>query len=116
VQVVKLGEKDMKTKCYSVRLDSMVRISDRCYKATAFDGSSDLIPASQVFGVDYEVVKSDAYWISAWILEKKNLQYSCKKVAWFDENGNKMPKFEVSHHTPEKVAAVESNEIDELKA
>ena len=106
----------MKTKCYSVRLESMRMISEKAYKATAFDGSSDIIPASQVFGKDYEVQKSEAWWISAWILEKKNLQYSCKKVAWFDENGNKMPKFTREEHTPEKVSAVESNEVEELKA
>ena len=27
----------MKTKCYSVRLDSLIQISDKCYLATAFD-------------------------------------------------------------------------------
>lgn len=52
-------------KCYSVRLESLTRISDKCYKAKAFDGSEALIPESQVFGQDFEVVKSDAYWISA---------------------------------------------------
>ena len=77
----------MKTLCYSVRLESLTRISDKAYKAVAFDGSSDVIPASQVFGQDWEVQKCDAYWISAWILSKKNLQYSSKKQAWFDENG-----------------------------
>lgn len=73
----------MKTKCYSVRLESLVSISDRAYKATAFDGSEDIIPKSQVFGQDWEVTKSEAYWISAWILEKKSIQYSSKKVKWF---------------------------------
>ena len=52
----------MRTLCFSVRLESLVRISDKAFKATAFDGSSDIIPASQVFGRDYEVQKSDA-WI-----------------------------------------------------
>ena len=105
----------MKTLCYSVRLESLVRISDRAFKATAFDGSSDIIPASQVFGIDYDVVKSDAYWISAWILEKKSLQYSKKKQAWFDENGNQLPTYTVEKHTPEKKTSVKSNIINELK-
>lgn len=61
----------MKTLCYSVRLESLVKISDKAYKATSFDGTTDIIPASQVFGQDYDVIKSDAYWISAWILDKK---------------------------------------------
>jgi hypothetical protein len=105
----------MKTLCYSVRLESLVRISDKAFKATAFDGSSDIIPASQVFGMDYEVQKSDAYWISAWILEKKSIQYSGKKQAWFDENGHRLPTYTIERHTPDKVAPKESNEIQDLK-
>lgn len=104
----------MKTKCYSVRLQSLRMISDKCYKAVAFDGSEALIPASQVFGPDYSVQKSDAYWISAWILGKKDLQYSSKKEGWFDENGNQLPTYHVEHHVPEKQTPVENN-IEDLK-
>ena len=105
----------MRTLCYSVRLESLVRISDKAFKATAFDGFSDIIPASQMFGMDYEVQKSDAYWISAWILEKKSIQYSSKKQAWFDENGHQLPTYTIERHTPEKLEPVESNIIEELK-
>ena len=104
----------MKTKCYSVRLDSLVSISDRAYKARAFDGSEDIIPKSQVFGRDYDVQKSEAYWISAWILEKKELQYSDKKVAWFDENGTMQPTYHVEHHKPERIEATEVKPLKEL--
>lgn len=105
----------MKTLCYSVRLESLTRISDKAYKAVAFDGSSDVIPASQVFGQDWDVQKCDAYWISAWILSKKNLQYSSKKQAWFDENGNRLPTYTIERHVPDKIEAKESNEIEDLK-
>lgn len=105
----------MRTLCYSVRLESFSRISEKCYKAVAFDGSEALIPASQYFGRDYEVQKSDAYWISAWILDKKDLQYSSKKQAWFDGFENKLPTYRVEKHEPTKVSAVESNEIKELE-
>ena len=105
----------MKTLCYSVRLESLTRISDKAYRATAFDGSSDIIPASQVFGQDWDVQKSDAYWISAWILEKKSIQYSAKKQAWFDESGKMLPTYTIERHTPDKVEAKQSNEIDDLK-
>ena len=104
-----------KTLCYSVRLESLVRISPKAFKATAFDGSSDIIPASQVFGPDFEVQKSDAYWIAAWLLEKKDLQYSSKKQAWFDEAGQRLPDYQVEHHKPVKVDAVNNNEIKELR-
>ena len=105
----------MKPLCYSVRLDSLTRISDKAYKAVAFDGSSDVIPASQVFGQDWDVQKSDAYWISAWILSKKSIQYSAKKQAWFDDNGKMLPTYTIERHAPDKVEAKESNEIDDLK-
>lgn len=105
----------MRTLCYSVRLESLVRISDKAFNATAFDGSQDIIPASQVFGRDYEVTKSEAHWISSWILEKKSIQYSGKKQAWFDENGHMMPTYTIERHTPEKREAKESNVINELK-
>jgi hypothetical protein len=75
-----------KIKCYSVRLERLSDISEKSYKASSFDGSTAFIPKSMVFGEDYEVQKSDAYWIAAFILEKPdcNLQYSSKKVKWFD--------------------------------
>ncbi len=92
----------MKTKCHSVRLESLVSISDKAYKARAFDGSEAIIPKSQVFGHDYDVQKSEAYWISAWILEKKDIQYSTKKEAWFDENGNMQPSYHIENHKAER--------------
>lgn len=75
-----------RTKCYSVRLKSLVSISDKAYKATAFDGSTAIIPKSQVLDNDNEILKTDSYWISAFILEKEDckLQYSYKKVKWFN--------------------------------
>ena len=76
----------MKVKCYSVRLQQLSELSDKAYKAIAFDGSSAIIPKSQVFGFDYEVEKSEAYWISAWILQQKEIQYSKKKVKWFSKD------------------------------
>lgn len=107
----------MRIRCYSVRLESLVRISDKAFQATAFDGSSDIIPASQVFGQDYEVQKSDAYWISAWILEKKSIQYSAKKSAWFDKDtGRKLQNIVVEKHYPDHVQPVDDNTIDDLRA
>lgn len=97
----------MKTKVISVRLQSLIEISDRAYKATAFDGSTAIIPISQVFGQDDDVRKSDAYWISAWILEKKELQYSDKKVAWFNTETNCFePNYIIEKHIPERKEAV----------
>lgn len=105
----------MRTLCYSVRLERLTSISPKAYRATAFDGSSDIIPASQVFGRDYDVQKSDAWWISAWILSQKSIQYSSKKQAWFDENGHQLPTYTIERHTPEKKESKENNIINDLK-
>lgn len=102
-----------KTLCCSVRLMMLREISEKAYKATSFDGSEDILPKSCVFGRDYDVQKSDAYWIAAWILPKKSIQYSNKKTAWFDENGKQLKSYSVKHHCPDKVEAVESNDIKE---
>ncbi len=105
----------MRTLCYSVRVKEMTRISDKAYLVKTYDGSEDIIPASQVFGIDYEVQKSEAYWIAAWILPKKNIQWSAAKEAWFDENGNRVPTYTIEKHKPSRVSAVRSNEISALK-
>ncbi len=106
-----------KTKCYSVRLEKLVSISDRCYKAIAFDGSTAFIPKSQVFGEDFEVQKSNAFWIAAWVLDKDDvsLQFSTKKQAWFcKETGEMLPTYTVEKHVPNKINPVENNIIPEL--
>ncbi len=106
----------MKTKCYSVRLESLVSISDKAYKATAFDGSTAIIPKSQVFRNDYEVQKSEAYWISSWILGQKDIQYSTKKEAWFDsDTGDMLPTYKVEHHIPKEKEKENIHIIKELE-
>ena len=106
----------MRTLCYSVRLSSLTRISDKCMCASAFDGSEALIPTSQIFGQDYSVSKSEAYWISAWILGKKELQYSHKKEAWFDSVTRKeLPTYIITKTTPEKLEVIETKPIEEWK-
>lgn len=106
----------MKSLCYSVRLSSLTAISDKCYLATAFDGSEALIPKSQVFGQDYSVSKSEAYWISEWILKQKDLQYSDKKQATFDSVTRKeVSVWIVEKHEPTKIDPLENNTIKELK-
>lgn len=106
----------MKIKCYSVRLKSLTRISDKCFRATSFDGSEGFIPSSQYFGIDYDVSRSDAFWISEWILEKKNIQYSTKKEAYFDSHTReRVNHIEIIRHTPAKVAPVDDNAIASLE-
>ena len=105
----------MKTRCFSVRLQDLQDISEKAYKAVAFDGSEAILPKSQVFGRDWDVAKSDAYWISAWILSKKSLQYSSKKEAFFDsESGEMLPSVTIDKHIPIHRNVVD-NMINDLK-
>ncbi len=104
----------MKTKCYSVKLKNLDSISEKAYLAIAFDGSQEVIPKSQVFGVDHEVVKSDAYWISCWILKQKNLQYTTNKAGWYNPSTGKIePHFEVEHIKPNKIEFFENQPHDD---
>lgn len=105
----------MKTLCYSVRLESLVKISDKAFLASAFDGSKSVIPASCIFGKDNEVEKCLAVWVSAWILEKKELQYSSKKQAWFDVRRRMLPSYHIERHVPQRVEPVNDNTINDLR-
>ena len=108
----------MKLKYFSVRLESLVSISDKAYKATAFDGSTAILPKSQVFGTDYDVQKSEAYWIASWFLEKEDVHLQCsyKKEAWFDkDSGEMLPTYHVEHYKPSKLQSLNTNELNELR-
>lgn len=94
----------MRIKCYSVRLESIVSISDKCFIVSSYDGRQSLIPKSQYYGEDPEVKKDNAHFISAWILEKVDIQYSGKKERWFDSATKKMlPTYKVEKHVPKRV-------------
>lgn len=93
--------------CYSVRVQALTSISDKAVKITSFDGREDIFPKSQIFGRDWEVTKSEAHWIAAWILEKKSIQYSGKKECWFDsETGKELPTYHFDKHVPVKVEPI----------
>lgn len=94
----------MRTKCYSVRLENLTPSkSGKAYLAKSYNGSEDWIPSQFIFDRDYDVMKSEAWWIAAWILERKNIQYSTKKEAWFDSDTCKMiPSYKIEKHIPKK--------------
>lgn len=106
----------MKVKCYSVKV-ALMEERERCFKVKTYDGSTAYIPKGFVYGQDFQKVKSDAWWISAWWLENKTeLQYSAKKTAWFDKDtGRELPSYVVTRHVAEKRQAVENNDIEELR-
>lgn len=103
------------TRCYSVRLKSLRSISAKAYLAEDFSGNTDVIPKSQVFGFDFSVEKSDAYWISAWILEKKSITYSRKKWTNFSKSGKNIGQVEFTHHVPKKLDKENINHDETLK-
>lgn len=79
----------MKVKCYSVKLSSIKKISSAACIATTEDGSEDIFPISQIFGLDEDFKALQNYWIAAWILQQKTLTYSGRKRAWFDKQTRK---------------------------
>lgn len=104
--------------CYSVRYASLREVSPKAVLITGFDGSSDIIPKSQIFGPDESVEKCDAVWIAAWILEKKNLQYSTKKKNWFAPCERRVADHIVISHKAPIISTDrhEREEIAELKS
>ena len=102
------------TKCYSVRLQSLISISEKCYKAVAFDGSEALIPKSQVYGQDWDVQKSEAYWISEWILDRLEIQFSRKKWTLFSKSGKNIGQVTYEHHKPKKLDSSKINHDESL--
>lgn len=108
-----------RTLCYSVRCAGIRKISPKAVLITSFDGSEDVFPKSQIFGVNYEVAKSEAVWVAAWILEKKSIQYSSKKAAYFDsESRKRLTDIQVIKHraAPVEVSEEDRDEITELKS
>lgn len=104
----------MKVNCFSVRLKSLVPISAKAYVAEDFNGNEDIIPASQVFGQDWDVINSEAWWISEWILQKKKITYSNKKEAMFDtDTREKQYRVLIHKHIPEVLTI--TNNPDEFK-
>lgn len=99
-------------KCYLVKLKDLHEITPKCYKAVDFSGHEDLIPASQVYGVMQGKAGIEAY-ISAWILERKNLTYSDKNAVFIDHG--EMPDEDivvVIKHTPPKLSPERGIEAD----
>lgn len=90
-------------KCYLVKLQEFNQISPKCYKAVDFSGNEELIPASQVCGILQGKAGADVY-ISAWILERKNLVYSEKNPVYIEpgEMPNEDVVIVVKHH-PKKL-------------
>lgn len=101
-------------KYYSVRLKSLVSISEKAFLAEDFNGNKDIIPKSQVAGQDYNVTKSEAYWISEWILTKKTLTYG-KNWTYFSKSGKNIGRIEIKHHVPKHKEPKQSNEISGLR-
>lgn len=94
----------MKTKCYSVKLKDLISISEKAYKAIAYDGSEAILPKSQVIRPDGE----DAWWISCWIIDQKSIQYSKKKVAWVDTTTMQVqPVVIVETHVPKAITTTD---------
>lgn len=106
-----------KTKVYSVKVKEVVSVSDRAVRLVGFDGKDDIFPTSCIFGEDYDREKTPSLWVAAWILEKKQLQYSTKKAGWFNPATNMVEptiSVTVEKHVPAKIEPVKNTTHAEL--
>lgn len=100
-------------RCYLVRLKELVSISDKAFKAVAHDGTTAILPKSQVIMPSLQ--HENGYWISCWIMDQKELQHSKKTVAWVNPGTFKV-KYEVitEHHVPVTIAPTNNNPDESL--
>lgn len=85
--------------------------------AEDFSGNEAILPKSCVFNQDLEVSTSEAFWIACWILESKGLQFSTKKVGWYNPVTFQIePHFEtvIEKHVPEKREALPTKPLNTL--
>ena len=102
------------TKANKVRLSSWIQISPKAYKATDFQGNTDIIPKSQVIKEVLDGKEGSTVWISSWLLSKKSLVYG-SKTALFDEKGRERKPTKVEVHEPKKIEPQKIKEIEDLK-
>lgn len=100
-----------KTKCHLVKIKSIVSHGG-AYLIEDYNGNSDFFPKSTVF----ENYHNNEVYIAIWILEKKSITYSRKKVYWHDSKTNKITphiNIEVIKVTPKKVEFDPNKSVDE---
>lgn len=100
---------------YSVKLESIERISPKCWKVRDVNGTEALIPDSQYLERDSE--REDSHWFSKWILERVNLKYDHKikkyKSFYATESSDINCYYEEKIiHVPEKLEPLTEVKID----
>ena len=73
----KAGEKTTARPFYKCKYRDLRHISDKAVVVDCFDGSSDILPKSQIRFLDAAIL------VPAWLAAKKTLQFSSKKV-WLE--------------------------------
>lgn len=105
----------MRSKCYKVRLKRLTSISDKAYLAEDYSGNKDVLPKSQVYCPDLAAGEDEeVWWISAWILEKKSLNYSTKGAKFYDTKRHRLTSTG-SMHVAAQVEPISDNSVEELK-
>lgn len=65
-----------KTIYYRVKFKQLFEISEKAVRVDCFDGSSDILPKSQIVFEPFE----DAILVPVWLAEQKNIQFAHKKI------------------------------------
>ena len=64
---------------YRVKYQELRDISEKAVVVKCFDGSEDVLPKSQIID-EFSLGKTESVLVPCWLAEKKNIQYSEKKV------------------------------------
>ena len=64
---------------YRVKYQELKDISEKAVVVKCFDGSEDVLPKSQIID-EFSLGKTESVLVPCWLAEKKNIQYSEKKV------------------------------------
>ena len=78
-EAAKSGDKPRVKPFLKCKPASVREISPKAVVVTCFDGSSDVLPTSQI-----RFTSDDAVLVPCWLAEKKSLQFSNKKI-WLEE-------------------------------
>ena len=78
-EAAKSGEKTTGKPFLKCKYRDLRDISDKAVLVKCFDGSSDVLPKSQI-----RILLNDAILVPLWLAEKKSLQFASKKI-WLED-------------------------------
>ena len=93
-------------KCYLVKFKDLISISEKAFKAVAYDGSECILPKSQVVRPGSN---DNDWYVSCWIMDQKEIQHSKQKVFMVNSETMQIRPFVVIEtHVPEQISVIKT--------